>query len=133
MYKIMKEFSPFERFYASYFPQKKISLPLLRKASEYLLGTHDFNVFAQDTSQLPSTLCTVDRAEWSETNTHFIFKIRANRFMHNMVRRIVGTLLHISNEGIEPDYINKILSTQDYSLLGMTAPPQGLYLFEVTY
>ncbi len=133
MYKIMKEFSPFERFYVSYFPQKKISLPLLRKASEYLLGAHDFNVFAQDTSQLPSTLCTVDHAEWSETNTHFIFKIRANRFMHNMVRRIVGTLLHISNEGIEPDYINKILSTQDYSLLGMTAPPQGLYLFEVTY
>ncbi len=133
MYKIMKEFSPFERFYASYFPQKKIYLLLLRKASEYLLGTHDFNVFAQDTSQLHSTQCTIDNAQWSETDSHFIFKISANRFMHNMVRRIVGTLLHISHEGLEADYISKILSTQDYSLLGMTAPPQGLYLLKVSY
>ena len=53
--------------------------------------------------------------------------------MHNMVRRIVGTLLHISHEELEPDLIDEILSTQDYNLLGMTAPPQGLYLFEVTY
>jgi len=133
MYKIMKEFSPFERFYASYFPHKKFSLSLLQQASKYLLGTHDYNVFAHDTSQLPSTLCTVDSADWSETDTHFIFTISANRFMHNMVRRIVGTLLHISHEGLEPDYIDKILSAQDYNLLGMTAPPQGLYLFKVTY
>jgi len=133
MYKIMKEFSPFERFYASYFPNKKFSLSLMRQASEYLLGTHDFNVFAQDTSQLHSTLCTVDSAELSETNTNFIFNITANRFMHNMVRRIVGTLLHISHEELDPDYIKNVLSTQDYNLLGMTAPPQGLYLSEVTY
>ncbi|MDP8242301.1 MAG: tRNA pseudouridine(38-40) synthase TruA [Candidatus Celaenobacter antarcticus] len=133
MYKIMKEFSPFERLYASYFLHKKLSLPLLQRASEYLLGTHDFNVFAHDTSQLTSTQCTVDSADWSETDTHLTFEICANRFMHNMVRRIVGTLLHISHEGLEPEHIDKILSNQDYNLLGMTAPPQGLYLFEVTY
>ena len=133
MYKIMKEFSPFERLYASYFPHKRFSLSLLQRASDYLLGIHDFDVFARDTSQLLSTMCTVESADWNETDTHFFFKICANRFMHNMVRRIVGTLLHISHEGLEPDLIDEILSTQDYNLLGTTAPPQGLYLFEVTY
>jgi len=133
MYKIMKEFSPFERLYASYFPHRRFSLPLLQRASSHLLGTHDFNVFSHDTSQLSSTLCTVESADWTETDIHFIFTICANRFMHNMVRRIVGTLSHISHEGLEPDLIDKILSTQDYNLLGMTAPPQGLYLFEVIY
>lgn len=133
IYKIMKTYSPFERYYAAFIPQQNISLNPLQIASKYLLGTHNFNVFAQDTSQLSSTNCTVEKADWNETPTHYIFTICANRFMHNMVRRIVGTLTHICHNGLEVDYIKKIITIQDYSLLGTTAPPQGLYLYDVIY
>ncbi|MBN2017653.1 MAG: tRNA pseudouridine(38-40) synthase TruA [Candidatus Cloacimonetes bacterium] len=133
MYKIMKSYSPFERSYASYFPHMRYSLNCLQSASDFLIGTYDFNVFAHDTSQLPSTMCTVEQAMWSETESHLIFLITANRFMHNMVRRIVGTLLHICHKRLESNLIQTILKTQDCTLLGTTAPPHGLYLYDVTY
>ncbi len=133
LYKIMKEYSPFNRYYASYFPKYNLDLTKLNCLSQVLLGTHDFDVFAQDTSQLKSTLCTVNFAQWSEDDKYYYFTISANRFLHHMVRRIVGTLIHLCRDDFNSNYLQNILNEQDYTKLGTTAPPQGLYLYDVIY
>lgn len=133
LYKINKEFSPFERNFAAFFPDKKINTKKIQNALPYLLGTHDFEVFANDTSQVKHCFCTVISTIWEEDDSQYRLFITANRFLHNMVRRIVGTLLKISHYNLEDDYIKKVLEKKDYTLLGATAPPQGLYLYDVTY
>jgi tRNA pseudouridine38-40 synthase len=133
LYKINKEYNPFERNYTAFFPEKKISTPKIQRAIPYLIGTYDFEVFANDTSQVKHCFCTVNSAVWEEDDSQYRLFITANRFLHNMVRRIVGTLLKISHYNLEDDYTKKILEQKDYTLLGTTAPPQGLYLYDVTY
>ncbi|MGC9336895.1 MAG: tRNA pseudouridine(38-40) synthase TruA [Candidatus Cloacimonadia bacterium] len=133
LYKINKQFSPFDRNFTAFFPGKKINSKTIRSAIPYLIGSHDFEVFANDTSQLRHCFCTVISTEWEEDDSQYRLYITANRFLHNMVRRIVGTLLKISHYNLENDYIKKILEQKDYTLLGATAPPQGLYLYEVAY
>ncbi|HEX38174.1 MAG TPA: tRNA pseudouridine(38-40) synthase TruA [Candidatus Cloacimonetes bacterium] len=133
LYKIMKQYSPFERFYSSFFPGTLIDISILDKLSKILIGTHDFKVFAHDTSQLNSTLCTLEKAEWIEDDTHYYFYISANRFLHNMVRRIVGTLIFICDNQLKSKYLEQLLRDQDYTKLGTTAPPEGLYLYDVEY
>lgn len=133
LYKIIKQYSPFERFYSSFFPKTAIDIPILDQLSKILLGAHDFKVFAQDTSHLNSTFCTIEKAEWTKNDTHYYFYITGNRFLHNMVRRIVGTLLNICDNQLDDYYLEQLLHEQDYTKLGTTAPPEGLYLYDVTY
>ena len=133
LYKINKNFNPFERNYSAYFPKKKIKSEKIRKALPYLIGTYDFKVFANDTSHLNNCLCTIISVKWGETEDKFLFYITANRFLHNMVRRIVGTLIKISHNELSDNYIQEILEKQDYKMLGETAPSQGLYLYDVKY
>lgn len=133
LYKINKTFNPFERNYSAYFPKKKIKSEKIRKALPYLIGTYDFEVFASDTSHLNNCLCTIISAKWEEYQNQYHFFITANRFLHNMVRRIIGTLLKISHYGLPDNYIQEILEKQDYKMLGETAPSQGLYLYDVEY
>ena len=125
LYKINKNFNPFERNYTVFSPTKKINTKKINKVIKYLNGTYDFKVFANDTSQLNNCLCTIISVKWEETEDKFLFYITANRFLHNMVRRIVGTLIKISHNALPDNYINEILEKQDYKMLGETAPSQG--------
>ena len=133
LYKINKSYNPFERNYTAFFPKKIIKTEKIKKASNYLIGTYDFDVFAHDTSHLSNCLCTITSAKWEENDKEFQFFITANRFLHNMVRRIVGTLLKISHYDLPDNYIQQILEKQDYSMLGDTAPPEGLYLYNINF
>jgi len=133
LYKINKNFNPFERNYTAYFKTKKINTKKIKKIIKYLNGTYDFKVFANDTSHLNNCLCTIISVKWQETEDKFLFYITANRFLHNMVRRIVGTLIKTSHNALPDNYINEVLEKQDYKMLGETAPSQGLYLYDVEY
>ena len=133
LYKINKTFNPFERNFTAFFPTKKINSEKIVEAIKYLIGIYDFEVFARDTSNLNNCLCKVFFAKWKEYENQFHFYITANRFLHNMVRRIIGTLLKISHYDLPDNYINEILEKQDNKMLGQTAPPQGLYLYNVEY
>ncbi|MEA2105036.1 MAG: tRNA pseudouridine(38-40) synthase TruA [Candidatus Cloacimonadota bacterium] len=132
-YKITKQYSPFSRNYAVFFPNKKIYLDKLNRAAKYLLGEHNFEVFAKDTSHLNHCNCEIYSAEWKQDEENYYFSISANRFLHNMVRRIVGTLIKISDADLSDNFIESILTTQDHSSLGNTAPAHGLYLENVKY
>ena len=133
IYKITKQYSPFSRNYAVFFANKQICVEKLNRASKFLLGEHDFQFFAKDTSHLNHCNCDVYSAEWKQDEEYYYFSISANRFLHNMVRRIVGTLIKISNDGLSDNYIENAFTTQAHASLGNTAPAHGLYLQNVKY
>lgn len=108
-------------------------LAMDRAAADFL-GTHDFASFCLTASLKPDgNECTVDLCafEWQERSA--IFHVRANRFLHHMVRIMVGTLVEIGQGSRPSTSIGRVLAARDRSRAGRMAPPQGLFLEEVYY
>ncbi len=110
-----------------------VQIKLLRQASLDLLGEHDCKAFCSTQTQLKHYKVNVKSITWIEEDTKLYFKITANRFVHNMVRGVVGTLIDIGRGKFEVDRIKLLLETGDRSLIGVTAPAKGLYLANVDY
>lgn len=104
------------------------------EAAGVLIGRHDFSSFCKTASlKDDGNLCEVDlcRFEWSDGGA--MFRIRANRFLHHMVRTIVGTLVEIGRGARPADDMPRILAARDRREAGRMAPARGLFLEEVTY
>ncbi len=104
------------------------------RGAQELLGRHDFSSFCKTSSLKPDgNFCEVDlcRFEWSPQGA--MFEIRANRFLHHMVRTIVGTLVEIGRGARPADDMAAILAARDRRCAGRMAPARGLFLEEVTY
>ncbi len=104
------------------------------RAAAVFLGAHDFSSFCRTASlKEAGNVCDVDlcHLEWRERSA--IFHVRANRFLHHMVRIMVGTLVEIGQGSKPVDAMAEILSARDRSRAGRMAPAQGLFLEEVTY
>ena len=106
---------------------------LLAACSQAVLGSHDFSGFCRAESRRESNLCNVSCAEWTVDGSRLSFLIRADRFLHEMVRLIVGTTVAIARGHLRPDTIDEILSSGDVRLCGDAAPPHGLTLEAVDY
>jgi len=120
------------RQYAWHLPLK-LDLGAMQAAAAALLGDHDFVSFCQAGSGLAHHRCTVQRAEWRASGEQFFFEIHANRFVHNMVRIIVGTSVEIGRGALQPETMEAIIAASDRRAAGRTAPPHGLFLVEVFY
>lgn len=107
----------------------------MKKAAEYFIGTHDFTSFCTvDNNRKKGDFHrTVEYLKINRENDIINITVRADGFLYNMVRIIVGTLLYVSEGKILPDDIPKIIEASDRSLAGPTAPPEGLYLNNVIY
>jgi len=109
---------------------------MMNKAAQDLLGTHDFDSFCRTKSETKNRVCTVESAVWVESPSnpgHADFEIRADRFLHGMVRAIVGTLVEIGHGKRDPDCIPSLLEAKDRKAAGYAAPPHGLMLERVGY
>lgn len=107
---------------------------VLQEISQCLVGDHDFKSFSKQTSKNPNTHCLVDKAEWIQTAEHeFKFVIRANRFLHNMVRMLTGTLLKYASGHFDREDFNLLLSNQPTAAIPHKAPAKGLVLESVLY
>lgn len=104
-------------------------------AAGHLVGTHDFDAFCRSASDTENRICTVTRAAWSADRRpgDWRFDIEADRFLHGMVRAVVGTLLEIGRERRPLDDVSRILESRDRRLAGPAASPRGLVLETVTY
>jgi tRNA pseudouridine38-40 synthase len=103
-------------------------------AAAHLVGTHDFASFCKRSSLHPTgNRCVVDLCRFHWRDDSAIFEVRANRFLHHMVRIMVGTLLEIGRGRRSADGIRRLLAARDRSLAGRTAPAHGLWLEEVVY
>ena len=89
--------------------------------------------FTKKHSQTHTNFCKVEYADWFFLDTQLVFEIRADRFLWNMVRSIVGTLLQVGEKKIRPSFVNDILAKKDRSLAGKTVPAHALFLHKIEY
>ena len=125
--------SVFHRGYVWHIPQK-LNLEEMKKATQSLIGEHDFSAFRTVGSPTRTTVRRVIRGEWKRGRDGLIrFEIEANGFLKQMVRSIIGTLVEIGRGKRKASDLRKVLNSKDRKEAGPTAPAQGLFLKEVKY
>ena len=134
IYLIAKERTPFNRFYKSFFPRIKIVPEKIENCLPYFEGKYDFTSFSKFNPDITNQICYVQSFIFKERKDDYKFEICANRFLHNMVRRIIGTILNISNSNQQSEIITDLFNQKNpENKLIATAPPEGLYLADVIY
>lgn len=110
-----------------------LDLEKMNCAAQALLGEQLFTSFSKLHSGNKTDLCCVTKAEWNEVDGRYVFTIAADRFLRNMVRAIVGTLIEVGRGKRSVEEFKAIIAGRDRALAGTSAPPQGLFLTRVDY
>jgi len=111
----------------------ELDLEKMNKAAEILKEYSDFQCFSKSRTDVHTYNCRIDEAKWVEKNGKFIFYITADRFLRNMVRAVVGTLLEIG-QGKQPlEYMHEVIKSKDRGKAGTSVPAHGLYLTRIEY
>ena len=112
---------------------QKLDISKMNKAAEILLQHKNYKCFSKTHTDVGTYNCTITNAEWKLDNHILTFHITADRFLRNMVRAIVGTLIDIGKGKTSNSDFIKIIESQNRSMAGTSAPAQGLSLTSVTY
>lgn len=131
-YYISKEKNPFKHE-ESYFYPYPLDFQKMQTASEMLLAYSDFTSFSKLHTDVKTNICKITAAYWEEDSQQLIFTITADRFLRNMVRAIVGTLLKVGKQKCSLDEFKAIIEAKDRSKAGSSAPAEGLFLHHITY
>lgn len=110
-----------------------LDIPRMQKALEYLLGEHDFSAFKSSGTNNPAKVCFIYKAECKKLDDTVEINVVGNRFLYNMVRAIVGTLLLIDRNDLPPEFMKEVLEGKDRKKAGKTVNPYGLTLMKVEY
>jgi tRNA pseudouridine38-40 synthase len=110
-----------------------IDVDLMRKCAKQIIGEHGFRAFCKVDDDLHQHRCTVTSAEWTEKHKLLVFEIVANRFLHGMVRSLVGTMVNVGRGHTKMEEFAKIFESKNRSAAGMSAPAKGLVLEEIYY
>ncbi|MCJ7466874.1 MAG: tRNA pseudouridine(38-40) synthase TruA [Maribacter sp.] len=131
-YWVTPEKNPFLIDFA-YFFMHSLNVEKMNEAAQILLLHHDFECFSKSNTEVKTYLCTINSAIWHLTVDRLVFTISADRFLRNMVRAIVGTLLQVGQGKIDLQDVKTILKSRDRSKAGPSVPAKGLYLTKITY
>jgi len=112
---------------------KKLNVVKMNAAAEILLTYTNFKSFSRTNSNVKTYNCDIRKAEWVQTNKMLTFHITADRFLRNMVRAIIGTLLEVGTEKITLEDFKQIIESKDRCNAGTSAPAKGLFLTQVIY
>lgn len=123
---------PFKHGY-SWLLRDEPDIDLMNQAAQIIMQYTDFSCFSKSNTQVKTNNCKISRAEWVRTDDGMVFHISADRFLRNMVRAIVGTLLMVGRKEITPEGVREIINSKDRSNAGISVPACGLYLTEVKY
>jgi len=133
-YLISKNKNPFYFKYSyNYHSLNKVNVSQLNRISKAFLGEHDFTSFCKKKTETENKVCNIKDVRWRETKDFFIFKIEADRFLHGMVRTIVGTILQTAIKKLDVDFISEIIKLQNRDSSGESVSAKGLFLFKVKY
>jgi tRNA pseudouridine38-40 synthase len=110
-----------------------LDIEKMEKAAAKLLNFTDFTSFSKLGTDVKTNNCKVFFALWEPKPSQLVFTIRADRFLRNMVRAIVGTLIDVGRGKTSVAEFVKIIEARDRSLAGTSAPPEGLFLTNIEY
>jgi len=131
-YFLHQQKDPFKDSLSLYFPQE-LNLKVMNDAAKLLLGTHDFGAFSKLHTDVKTNICEVYDAGWVTNNDSIYFEISANRFLRNMVRAIVGTLIDIGLNKLNQQDLISILASKNRQEASISVPAHGLFLWDVFY
>lgn len=112
---------------------QKLDIKAMNDAAMILLEYENFQAFSKVKTEVKTFNCDVTEAKWIQNGNELIFHISANRFLRNMVRAIVGTLVDVGKHKISKEDFRNIILSKDRSNAGLSVPAKGLYLTEITY
>lgn len=131
-YHISRKRDPFATD-VSWYLYGPLDVAVMNTCAALLIGRKDFECFSKVHTQVNNFICEVMLAEWQQQEDRLIFTIRANRFLRNMVRAIVGTLVEAGRGRISVADFTAVLESRSRSEAGQSVPAQGLFLTEVQY
>lgn len=131
-YTITQEKNPFALETEYYFPLN-LNIENMNNACKLLIGTQDFTSFSKLHTDVNNNICTITFAQWEQKGKKLIFTITANRFLRNMVRSIVGTMLDVGQNKISLADFSAIIESKNRQMAGMSIPACGLCLCNIQY
>ena len=131
-YRISKYKDPFDTPLSWHF-SRTLDIAAMNQAAKKLLDYSDFTSFSKLHSDVKTNLCHIMEASWCEDAGKIIFTIKADRFLRNMVRAIVGTMIEIGLGNLDLPGFTDIIAGKDRSLAGFSVPAHGLYLVDIAY
>ena len=132
VYHISSIYSPFKRKYKWYL-KFDIDMDKLIDCSKLLTGKHDFSQFCKTSSRKKNNECNVSVSKWNFDNEQISYNIVSDRFLHHMVRLLVGTMIEVAKDRIIVDDFKKMIENLPCNISPVRAPSKGLFLVNVFY
>lgn len=117
----------------SWFMRTSLDVDKMNSACTSLLGVQDFTSFSKLHTQTHTNICSISEALWIREGTNLKFVITADRFLHNMVRAIVGTCIEVGRGKITPSEFKMIIESKNRQNAGASVPGHGLFLVKINY
>ena len=132
-YRISLDKNVFENDLSLYIYQTDLNTKKMDEASALLMNYTDFKCFSRSKTDVKTYDCKITEAYWKSDGHHLEFFITANRFLRNMVRAIVGTLLEVGKGRMTLDEFKNVIESRDREMAGASVKAKGLYLTRVIY
>ena len=131
-YHIVQEKDAFSQDFA-WLLKQKIDFDKMNEAAAILKDYTNFKCFSKSRTDVRTYNCRIDRAEWKKEDNKLVFHITADRFLRNMVRAIVGTLIDIGQNKYPVSRMHEIIESEERGEAGASVPARGLYLTGIEY
>ena len=131
-YWIVQHKNPFY-FDSAHYVTKLLNVSAMNEGAQILKEYNDFECFSKSHTDVKTFICDLRKAVWRNDGDKLVFTISADRFLRNMVRAIVGTLLEVGIDKKKPSEIRTIIESNDRGKAGASVPAKGLYLTKVKY
>lgn len=132
-YYISLDKNPFTRESAWQHWKRNLDLDKMNEACKILFEYEDFTSFAKLKTDNKTNICKIYKAGWEQHGSELKFTISANRFLRNMVRAVVGTMVEVGLGKIKPEDLRKVIEDKHRNSAGTSAPAHGLFLVDVGY
>lgn len=126
------EYNPLERNYVFQY-NYTLNVDKIKDAIQVFLGTHDFRAFVTESKEKENCIRTINYVNVEQENNKLIITFRGDGFLRYQVRNMVGILIRVGENKISTEDVERILMSKDRTTTGKTAPPEGLYLTNVSY